>query len=48
MINLIMVCFMLISITAFIGLLIMFGMIVVNQTLNRKIEREIKSGKLLL
>ena len=39
---------MLISITAFIGLLIVFGMIVVDQTLNRKIEREIKSGKLLL
>lgn len=30
------------------GLLIVFGMIVVNQALNRKIEREIKSGKLLL
>jgi len=43
-----MVCFMLISIAAFIGLLIVFGMIVVNQALNRKIEREIKSGKLLL
>ena len=48
MINLIMACFMLISITAFIGLLIVFGMIVVSQALNRKIEREIKSGKLLL